>query len=99
MKWVLTAVLALALAGPSALGDAAATAPATAPATQAAIVDVKNTRCVVSPDDDVVPEWTSVYQGKLYHFCCKGCKGEFDLHPDKYVKALEADPAKYGVKP
>lgn len=27
----------------------------------------------------------SVYKGKTYYFCCKGCKPEFDKNPEKYV--------------
>lgn len=28
----------------------------------------------------------SVYKGKTYYFCCKGCKQAFDKNPAKYVK-------------
>jgi YHS domain-containing protein len=28
----------------------------------------------------------SVYKGKTYYFCCKGCKPRFDKDPDKYIK-------------
>jgi Cu+-exporting ATPase len=28
---------------------------------------------------------TSDYKGKTYYFCAKGCKKEFDSHPEKYA--------------
>lgn len=28
----------------------------------------------------------SVYKGKTYYFCCKGCKPQFDANPAKYAK-------------
>ncbi|MBI5188661.1 MAG: YHS domain-containing protein [Nitrospirae bacterium] len=28
---------------------------------------------------------TSVYKGKAYYFCAKGCKERFDKDPEKYV--------------
>lgn len=96
MKWMLAIAMVVGMGGAAVFADGAATAPATQ---GAAVVDVKNTKCMVATDDDIDPTITSIYQGKLYHFCCKGCKGEFDLHPEKYVKDFEANPAKYGVKP
>ena len=59
-------------------------------------VDIGNTKCIVSGDD--VSTNTVEYQGKLYHLCCSDCLADFKKDPAKYVKALEADPAKYGVK-
>lgn len=32
---------------------------------------------------------TSVYKGKNYYFCAKGCKEKFDKEPEKYVKGTE----------
>jgi Cu+-exporting ATPase len=29
---------------------------------------------------------TSLYQGKTYYFCSKGCKVKFDANPAQYVK-------------
>jgi hypothetical protein len=82
----------------------AATATAPAPATGTApsknssvgVVDIGNTKCIVSRDD--VGTTTVEYQGKLYHLCCTDCLADFKKDPAKYVKALESDPAKYGVK-
>lgn len=28
---------------------------------------------------------TSVYQGKTYYFCARGCKVSFDKNPEKYL--------------
>lgn len=77
------------------------TVPASAPAatsTAPAAVDVGNTKCMVMPDDDVTPGKTVTYQGKIYHFCCDDCIAEFKADPEKYIKAMQADPKKYGVK-
>ncbi|MBI3947285.1 MAG: YHS domain-containing protein [Armatimonadetes bacterium] len=27
----------------------------------------------------------SVYKGKTYYFCCKGCKPQFDKNPAKHI--------------
>jgi len=67
----------------------------TAPAEKIA---VGNTKCIVMPEDETDGKTTVEYQGKLYGVCCKGCIKKFNKEPEKYVKALEADPAKYGVK-
>ncbi len=29
---------------------------------------------------------TSVYHGKTYYFCAKGCKATFDKAPEKYAE-------------
>ncbi len=31
----------------------------------------------------------SVYQGKTYYFCARGCKIAFDKNPEKYLKNSE----------
>lgn len=28
---------------------------------------------------------TSIYKGKTYYFCAKGCKVSFDKNPEKYL--------------
>lgn len=28
---------------------------------------------------------TSIYKGKTYYFCAKGCKEKFDKDPEKFV--------------
>lgn len=28
---------------------------------------------------------TSVYKGKVYYFCAKGCKERFDKDPEKFI--------------
>jgi len=80
------------------LMDVSATTPAaTAPASKA--VDVGNTKCLVSGDaiGSMGGGKSVEYKGKIYHFCCDDCPPVFNKDPDKYVKLLEADPAKYGV--
>jgi YHS domain-containing protein len=83
-----------------AKGAASVTSPATGTApsrnSRSEVVDIGNTKCIVSADD--VGTTTVEYQGKLYHLCCADCLADFKKDPAKYVKALEADPAKYGVK-
>ena len=59
------------------------------------MIDVGNTKCVVMAKD--VSDLTVAYQGKVYHICCDDCIDTFNKDPEKYVKALEADPAKFGV--
>jgi YHS domain-containing protein len=81
-------------------GSGKATTPATGTASGknsgAGVVDIGNTKCIVSADE--VSNTTVEYEGKLYHLCCSDCLADFKKDPAKYVKALEADPAKYGVK-
>jgi YHS domain-containing protein len=67
-------------------------------AEEAAAVDVKNTKCLVSGDDPMGAGAKVVYKGKLYHLCCESCLPTFNKDPEKYVQAFEADPAKFGVK-
>lgn len=78
---------------PIVMADVAATAPATQ---KAAAVDVKNTKCLVT--EDAVGDETVEIKGKIYHLCCSDCAETIKKDPDKYIKAFEANPAKYGVK-
>ena len=64
--------------------------------TKAAGIDMKNTKCIVMGED--ISTRTVEYQGKVYHICCAECIETFKKDPEKYVKAFEADPAKFGVK-
>jgi YHS domain-containing protein len=32
---------------------------------------------------------TSVYKGKTFYFCAKGCKEKFDREPEKFVSKEE----------
>ncbi len=32
----------------------------------------------------------SEYKGKLYYFCCMGCKSVFDENPEKYISKIKA---------
>lgn len=67
-------------------------------ADKAGLIDVKNTKCIVSGEDAMEGAKTVAYKGKLYHICCPDCEPTFNKDPEKYVKAFEADPAKFGVK-
>ncbi|MGN6367045.1 MAG: YHS domain-containing protein [Phycisphaerae bacterium] len=90
---LLFALSFVAMAAPSVRAE-----PATPPTTAPAAVDVKNTKCIVAKDDVGDSKDTVTYQGKMYHICCPDCKDKFNADPEKYVKALEKDPAAFGVK-
>ena len=72
--------------------------PMSQSANQQAAVDLHNTVCPVSGDKVGDSKLTEVYQGKVYHFCCDDCPKDFKKNPDKFAKAVAADPVKYGVK-
>jgi YHS domain-containing protein len=84
----------VAAAAPAVHADS----PTTAPAAALAAVDVKNTKCIVAKDDVGDSKLTVTYKNKIYHLCCDDCKEKFNADPETYVKALEKDPAAYGVK-
>jgi len=48
-----------------------------------AVCPVMGTRI---PDVTKAAGGKSVYKGKTYYFCCKGCKPMFDKNPAKYIK-------------
>jgi YHS domain-containing protein len=94
-------VIALAILVVFAVGIAPAMAAAPAknmpakPAAQKkpvpAICPVLGTKI---PDATKAPGGSTVYKGKTYYFCCKGCKAKFLKDPEKYLKK----PAKPAVK-
>ena len=50
-------------------------------------------------DPNTVPDsLTREFKGQKVGFCCDGCPAKFMKDPDKYIKAMAADPAKYGLK-
>ena len=59
--------------------------------------DMKNTKCVVMVDDVGDSKNLVEYMGKVYHICCDSCIATFNKDPEKYVKALEAEPEKFGL--
>jgi YHS domain-containing protein len=61
-------------------------------------VDLGNTVCPVSGDKVGDSKLTEIYKGKIYHFCCDDCPKDFKKDPEKFAKAVAADPIKYGVK-
>jgi YHS domain-containing protein len=96
MKKQLMAVmgaLVLVAAGSMIVRADQTTSSTTAPAA----VDVKNTKCIVANDDVGDSKLTVTYEGKIYHLCCADCTEKFNADPAKYVKALEKDPAAFGV--
>jgi YHS domain-containing protein len=36
---------------------------------------------------------TSEYKGRMYYFCSKGCKAQFDQNPEKFVGSEHAQHA------
>lgn len=85
------AVLAVFVAGmvPAMAAQPAKKAPAK-PAVHkkvvSAICPVMSTKI---PDVSKAAGGKTVYEGKTYYFCCKGCKPMFLKDPEKYVKAME----------
>ena len=49
---------------------------------------VVNTKCPVMGEEVTSKGGTYEYKGKLYGFCCPGCKGKFAKDPEKYLKNL-----------
>jgi len=108
-KWIVALALTVGfMGGYSAVAETAkkaatqpasqsASQPASQPSTQKA-KDSGNTKCLMMPEDDITDGVTAEYKGVTYHFCCKSCVKAFNKNPEKYVKAFEADPAKFGVK-
>ena len=69
---------------------AVAAAAVPAAAVQAAPVDAGNKFCPVT-GEPVAADLanTAEYKGKIYHFCCPGCKGPFLKDPEAYIKKIE----------
>ncbi len=64
---------------------------ASAASVAVAVVDAGNKLCPVSGgpvSDD--PALTAEYKGKLYHFCCPGCKPVFLKDPEIYIKKMNS---------
>ena len=38
---------------------------------------------------EVTDELSTLYQGRIYRFCCPGCKREFDANPELYITGLK----------
>ena len=99
---ILAAMLAFGVGcrheGAHAENTITAAQPMSQPANQQAAVDLGNTVCPVSGDKVGDSKLTEVYQGKIYHFCCDDCPKDFKKNPEKFAKAVAADPTKYGVK-
>lgn len=50
--------------------------------------NVVNTNCPVMGEPVSVKGGTYEYNGKVYGFCCPGCKGKFAKDPEKYLKKI-----------
>lgn len=104
---ILSLPVAMAITGCGHSQDKTASAPAAqpvAPVNNAEVMansptDVRNTICPVSGDKVETSRLTRTYDGKVYHLCCADCIKPFEKDPEKYAKAVAADPAKYGVAP
>ena len=84
-------------AAPAAPAASATTAPSTKATTQASATPV-NKKCPVS-GDAVDPKVKTVqYDGKTIGFCCEDCVEQFNDSPEQYIKMMDANPSKYGVK-
>jgi len=82
MLLILVAVLMAAF-------TASAQTPATATSTAApALIDVRYAECPLmggKPLADV----TAIHEGKIYHFCCPGCIGEFKKDPAAAIAKIK----------
>jgi len=65
----------------------------------AAAKDMHNTVCPISGDKTEDSKVVAIHDGKLYHLCCEDCVEKFNDSPDKYIKMMDANPSKYGLKP
>jgi YHS domain-containing protein len=48
-----------------------------------------NKFCAVNTKDEVDPDVTVEYKGKIIGFCCKDCIPKFKAEPEKYMKDLK----------
>ena len=65
------------------------------PVKKDAKVAIWNAVCPVM-GEEVDPEApTEIYNGKVIGFCCKGCEKKFKADPEKYMKNLSDDGAKF----
>ena len=60
------------------------TAPGPAGGTKTAV----NLKCLVTGEELAEDAVTLEYGGKLYGFCCGGCRKKFEKDPEKYLKKL-----------
>ncbi len=51
---------------------------------------VKDPVCGMEVDKDTAVA-ESEYMGKTFYFCSPGCKAEFDLNPEKYIREMKGD--------
>ncbi|MCL4550006.1 MAG: YHS domain-containing protein [Bacteroidetes bacterium] len=63
--------------------------------TASAEAKIWNKVCPVMGEDVDQQVQTVEYNGKTIGFCCKGCAAKFKKNPEKYMKNLSEDGAKY----
>jgi YHS domain-containing protein len=92
VPFMLAALLALAACDASKpMTTEQATAAATAKGIANGVCPVMGNAVDLS-DPDLVAD----YKGQRIAFCCGPCKPKFLKDPERYMKVLRADPAKYG---
>ena len=93
IRMVIAASILLLVGGQAAIAqDASEETKAVAAVSKP--VDVGNKICPVTGEK--IDEKTGVtyeYKGKIYHFCCAACIGEFKKDPQTYIKKIEASQA------
>lgn len=62
--------------------------PTSRPATQPALKAI-NKYCAVDTDQEIDPDVTYIYNGKVIGFCCSDCIPKFKKDPEKYMKHLK----------
>ena len=64
----------------------------------AAAKDMHNTACPVTGDQVGGSKVVVIHDGKLYHFCCSDCLATFNDNPGKYIRQMDSNPEKFGIK-
>ena len=47
----------------------------------------------------VILDLSSTHQGQKVGFCCPPCKPQFDKDPERYMKRMRDDPARFAYTP
>ena len=61
------------------------------------VVDLNNAKCPVLGGNAQKDVYT-IYNGKIYHFCCVSCIPKFKRDPVKFIKSVKSAPAEEQVK-
>lgn len=60
-----------------------------------AALQCANGGCPLTGKANIPRGGSTLYGGQKIGFCCPGCRGKFIKNPEKYMKALRADPLAY----